>query len=438
MRHVDYFVCGEYVLAMDEGTESVLRDGVVAVSEGRIVEVGPKEEIFKKYSANKTLSGERRAVLPGLVNTHTHAAMVLLRGFADDLPLKDWLEGHIWPTENRWLGPGFVRDAGELACLEMLRAGITAFCDMYFFEGVTAETVKKLGMKAVLGAGILDFPTKTTSGAEDCLRKGEEFIRQWKGDEHVRPCIAPHAAYTCGPETLGKAENIASRHDVIVHIHLSETEGEVRDVQEKYGKRPGMLLDEVGLLNERLLAAHCVWLDDEEIDLLAERNVKVSHCVESNLKLASGLAPVSRMLGAGIKVSLGTDGAASNNDLNILSEMSTAAKLHKAVSGDPTALDSHTVLRMATCWGAEAIGLKDTGRLKAGYAADLVSIDLDKPHLTPLYNICSHLVYAARAGDVDTVMVNGKVVVEYGRLKTANEEEILHKAREWAEKIKCG
>jgi 5-methylthioadenosine/S-adenosylhomocysteine deaminase len=438
MEQVEYLVCGDYLLTMEEGDGAVLRDGALAVSGGRILEVGPREELSRKYAPGKILSGERRAVMPGLVNTHTHAAMVLLRGFADDLPLKEWLEGHIWPAENRWLGPEFVRDAGELACLEMLKAGITAFGDMYFFEEVTAETVKRLGMKAVLGAGVLDFPTKTTTGADDCLRKGEEFIRQWKGDEQVRPCIAPHSAYTCGPETLRKAEEIASRHGVMVHTHLFETEGEVADIQKKYGKRPVKLLDETGILNERLLAAHCVWLDDEEIDLLAERKVKVSHCAESNLKLASGFAPVPRMLEAGIKVSLGTDGAASNNDLNILSEMSTAAKLHKAVSGDPTVLDSYTVLRMATCWGAEAIGLKDTGCLRAGNSADIVTIDLDKPHLTPLYNVCSHLVYTVRASDVDTVMVNGRVVVEGGRLATADEKEILSKARQWADRIKGG
>jgi 5-methylthioadenosine/S-adenosylhomocysteine deaminase len=437
MQRVDYLLSGEYVLTMREG-EDVLRDGAVAVSGGRIYDVGPEEELKGKYTAENITSGKGKAVMPGLVNTHTHAAMSLLRGIADDLPLKEWLEGHIWPTENRWLSPEYIHDAARLACLEMLKAGVTAFSDMYFYQDVTAEAVKAMGMRAALGPGIVEFPTKATTGADDCLKKAERFIEKWKGDEYIKPSIAPHSAYTCGPDTLKDAGDIARRHGVVLHIHLAETKGEVQDIRSRYAKAPAMLLDELGLLDCRLLAAHCVWLTHEEIGLMAEKGAVVSHCAESNLKLASGFAPVQEMLDAGIKVTFGTDGAASNNDLDVLGEMSTAAKLEKAVSGDPTTLDARTALTMATRWGAEAVGLEEAGSLRAGNLADIVVIDLLKPHLTPLYDIYSHLVYAARASDVETVMVNGRVVVEGGELKSADEGEILKKARQWGERIKSG
>jgi 5-methylthioadenosine/S-adenosylhomocysteine deaminase len=438
MRKVEQIIAGEYVIAMD-GPLNVYQDGAVAVDGGRVVEAGPLEEISRKYASDSFSEGRGRAVLPGLVNTHTHAAMVMLRGMADDLSLRDWLEQHIWPSERRWLDGEFARTGVELACLEMLKAGITTFNDMYFYEDVAAGAAKALGMRAVLGAGILDFPTKVTTGAEDCLRKAEEFVSRFKSDELITPCVAPHAVFTCGPDTLTKARDIAERHGVGLHIHVSESRWEVEESRKKYGKTPGELLESLGLLGEKVLAAHCVWLTDEEIDTFARRAVGVSHCVESNLKLASGIAPVTKMLGAGIKVTFGTDGAASNNDLNVLSEMSTAAKLHKAVCDDPTALEARTVLLMATRWGAEALGLGDTcGSIEPGKAADIIVMDMEKPHLTPIYNIYSHLVYSARASDVDTVMVNGKIVVSGGRLLTAGEDAILERARAWGKRIREG
>jgi 5-methylthioadenosine/S-adenosylhomocysteine deaminase len=307
---------------------------------------------------------------------------------------------------------------------------------MYFFEGVAAEVSKRLGMRAMLGAGIIDFPTKTTTGADDCLQKAEVFIEKWNDDELVYPAVAPHAAYSCSPETLRKSKALAEKHGVHIHTHVSETEWEVGEVEKKYGKTPVTFLEEEGCLSENVIAAHCVWVSDEEIEVLAKRKVGVAHCVESNLKLASGIAPVTKMIKAGVRVGLGTDGAASNNDLNILSEMSTAAKLHKAVTGDPMALNACEALMMATRWGAEAIGLGSLiGSLDKGKAADIITINTRKPHLSPQYNVFSHMVYAARASDVDTVVVNGRVVVSGGKLLSADEEEILSKARRWGEKI---
>jgi 5-methylthioadenosine/S-adenosylhomocysteine deaminase len=362
--------------------------------------------------------------------------MVYFRGIADDQPLKEWLENHIWPAENRWLSPEFISDAIGLACLEMLKGGVTAYNDMYFYEDAAAETTKRIGMRAVLGAGILDFPTKSARTTDEYFFNAESFIKDWKGDNLITPCIAPHALYTCGPETLKRARRVADTYDVPIHIHLSETRWETEEIRNRYSMMPVVYLESLGFLDERVLAAHCVWLTDHEIEILSERNAGVSHCVESNLKLASGIAPVVKMLKAGVKVTFGTDGAASNNDLNILSEMSTAAKLHKAVSEDPTALDAKTALLMATRWGAEVLGLGNiTGSIQAGKAADLVMAGLDRPHLVPMYNVYSHIVYAMRPSDVEMVMVDGKVVVNGGKLTTVDESEILQKARYWSEKI---
>ncbi len=435
MQIVDYIIGGDYVLPMDEGL-TVIKDGVIAVKGTEIIEVGTSADIFKKYIPGTVISGEGKAVFPGLINTHTHAAMVYFRGIADDLPLKDWLENHIWPAENRWLSPEFISDAVELACLEMLKGGITAYNDMYFYEDAAGKATKRIGMRAVLGAGILDFPTRSASTSDEYFDNAESFIKNWKGDELITPCIAPHALYTCGTETLKRARHVADKYDIPIHIHLSETKWELNEIKNKYMMAPVEYLDSLGFLDERVLAAHCVWMTDSEIELLAQRSVGVSHCVESNLKLASGIAPVVKMLKAGVKVTFGTDSAASNNDLNILSEMSTAAKLHKAVSEDPTVLNAKTVLCMATRWGAEVLGLgKITGSIEKGKAADLVMADLKSPHLIPIYNIYSHIVYSMRPSDIQSVMVNGKLVVTDGKLVTADESEILYKAKKWCEKI---
>lgn len=435
-KKTDYIVHAEYILPVDSKF-TVIKDGAIAVDNGKIEAIGNYEDITSVFNSDRAIGGRNRVVIPGLVNTHTHAAMVYFRGLADDLPLKEWLDNHIWPAEAKWLSPEFVSDAVELACLEMMKAGITAYNDMYFFGDSAGASTKKMGMRAVLGVGILDFPTAAAKTTEEYFEKAEAFIRNWKDDNLITPCIAPHALYTCGTETLKRARILADKHCVPIHTHLSETEGEIREIKSRFGMLPVKYLDSIGFLDKKVLAAHCVWLEDEEIEILASRGVGVSHCVESNLKLASGIAPVPKMLKAGIKVAFGTDGAASNNDLDILSEMSTAAKLHKAASKDPTVLDSRTALLMATRWGAEAIGLGDiTGSLEKDKAADLVIINLDKPHLTPIYDIYSHIVYSAKASDVETVMIDGIVVVENSKLKDSNESEIIYKAKEWGKKIR--
>ncbi|PKL51526.1 MAG: S-adenosylhomocysteine deaminase [Nitrospira bacterium HGW-Nitrospira-1] len=431
----DIIVRADYVLKMDRDF-TLIKNGAIAVKDKKIAFVGADEEVAAKYTSDTIIGGSGKVAFPGLVNTHTHAAMVYFRGLADDLPLKVWLEEYIWPAEGKWLSPEFVGDAVELACVEMLKAGVTVYNDMYFFGDAIAGSTKKAGMRAVVGVGILDFPSKSAGTTEEYFANAENFIKAWAGDELIVPGIAPHAPYTCSPDNMLRAKKIAEQYNAPLHVHLSETRWEVEEIKSRYGKTPIAMLDSIGFLDKRVLAAHCVWPTDEEIEILAARKVGVAHCIESNLKLASGIAPVTKMLKAGVKVTFGTDSAASNNDLNILSEMSTAAKVHKAVSGDPTALDAKQVMLMATRWGAEALGLGNiTGSLEEGKAADIVVADLKKPHLVPLYDIYSHIVYSMNPSDIETVLVNGRVVLDKGQLTSADESEILHKAQWWGQKI---
>jgi 5-methylthioadenosine/S-adenosylhomocysteine deaminase len=437
MENVDCIIRAEYLLTM-EGDLSVLNDGAIAVSGGIIKEVGTYDEISEKYSADKVLGGKGKVVFPGLINTHSHAAMVYFRGLADDLPLQEWLEKHIWPAEGKWMSAEFVDDAVGLACLEMLKSGVTTYTDQYFFQSVAAKKVSKIGMRGVLGAGVIDFPfTGYASSVEDYFTNAENLINEFIDDELITPCIAPHATYTCSPENYQRSNEISEKYNVPIHTHVAETQFEISQINARYGKTPVEHLDAIGLLTERFIAVHCVWLTDKDIEILAERKVGVSHCIESNLKLAAGIAPIPKLLNAGVKVALGTDGAASNNDLSILGEMSTAAKVHKAVSGDPTVLDSRTTLLMATKNGADIVGLGDKiGSIKAGKQADIVIADLNKPHLSPIYDIYSHITYSMRPSDIETVLVNGKIIVDNRTLTTMDEGEILGKAREWQEKIR--
>jgi len=437
MKKIDYLLRAGFLITMEDD-EGIIEDGAVAVKGNSIVDVGKFSDLSSKYDPGEIIGGKDHVMFPGLINTHTHAAMVYFRGIADDLPLKDWLEKHIWPNEMKWLTAEFVRDAVELAFVEMIKAGVTTYTDMYFYEDEAAKRLEDIGMRAVLGSGIIDFPWKgVAEKPEDYFTHAERMIKDWKGSELITPCIAPHAVYTCGPENYKRSREMADKYDVPLHTHLAETEFEVSQCREKFGKTPVEHLDSIGFLCEKVSAAHCVWLTEREIEILAERKVGVCHCIESNLKLASGIAPVPALLKAGVKVGFGTDGAASNNDLNILGEMSTAAKVHKVVSRDATVIDSKTALLMATKYGAEIIGLGDiTGSIKTGKRADLVLARLNKPHLVPLYNIYSHIVYSMHSSDIETVMINGRLVMKDNNLLTIDEEEVINRARSWQKKIK--
>jgi 5-methylthioadenosine/S-adenosylhomocysteine deaminase len=436
MEKVDYIIKADYLLTMEDDL-AVIRNGAVAVTGTDITAAGTFSDISQKYTSDNVMEGENRVVFPGLINTHTHAAMVYFRGIADDLPLQEWLEKHIWPNEMKWLSREFVNDAVELACLEMLKAGVTTYADMYFYQDAAGRKLEKAGMRGVLGSGIIDFPWKDVARTpDDYFKNCEALIDNWKGNELVTPCVAPHATFTCGPDNYKRAKEMADKYDVPLHTHLAETQFEVAECQKRYGKTPVEYLDSIGFLSERVSAAHCVWLSDREIEILAEKKVGVAHCIESNLKLASGIAPLPKMLDAGVTVALGTDGTASNNDLSILGEMSTAAKVHKAVSMDATAVDSRTALMMATKNGADILGLGDkTGSIKAGKKADLVMARLDRPHLTPVYNIYSLITYCMSRGDIESVMVNGKIVIDKRKATTLDESEVINKARDWQKKI---
>lgn len=437
MIDADLIIKADFILTMDAGLTTIRR-GAIAVWDGKVVSVDTAEKVLERYTAARVVGGEGYVAFPGLVNTHTHAAMVYFRGLGDDLPLKVWLEDHIWPAEKRWLTPAFVADAVELACLEMLKAGITLYSDMYFYADAIARATKKMGLRAVVGAGIVDFPTISGNNADDYLEKGESFIRAWKGDAFITPSLAPHSQYACSPETVIRAKRTADKYGVPLHMHIAETKWDMEEVLRRYGKTPVKLLEESGILDERVVGAHCVWVNEEEIELLSRRGAGVSHCIESNLKLASGIAPVIKMLRAGVKVSLGTDGAASNNDLNILSEMATAAKVHKTLAEDAGALGARQALLMATRWGAEVLGLGGLcGSIEEGKSADVVLAQLRKPHLTPLYDIYSQIVYSMNSGDVSAVIVNGRVLLDERRFVGGDEEDILQRARKWGERIRA-
>ncbi|HIJ59162.1 MAG TPA: amidohydrolase family protein [Nitrospirae bacterium] len=435
MKQADIIICGDYVVTMNEKMDLITK-GAIAIKDGRIIDIGQENSIRKNYLSKTLIDGKDKALLPGLINTHTHAAMVYYRGLADDLPLKEWWEQHMFPAETKTLSHEFILDALELACLEMIKSGVTTFNDMYFFGDSAAESTIKSGIRGIIGVGILDFPSVSAKTQEEYFNNVQVLIDKYKGHELITPCISPHALYTCSPETFKKAQEMAEKHDISIHIHLSETEWEVSEILSRYGKRPVNLLHSIGFLSQRVLAAHCVWLNDEEIDLLAQTGTSVSHCLESNMKLASGFAPIVKMIKSGVNVSIGTDGAASNNDLSMIGEMSTVAKVHKAIEKDPTAIDDRTTLKMATINGAKALAMEHLiGSLEKGKYADIVSINLKKPHLTPLYDIYSHIVYSSISSDVDTVIVNGKLLMENGYVLTLDEDEVIKKSNKWVDQI---
>lgn len=374
--------------------------------------------------------------MPGLINTHTHVPMAYFKGLADDLALKEWLEKHIWPAEKKILSPAFVYESTRFGCLEMIRGGTTTIADMYFFGDSVARAVKEMGMRAIIAPTILDFPTAAASTLNEYLHDAESYIRNWLHDDLITPSIAPHSPYAACDETYKKSKEIAQRYNVPLQTHLAEAAWEIDKTRKDYGKRPTEFLDALGILDENVIAAHCVWLDDDEIEILAKRAVGVAHCMESNIKMAAGVAPIVKMLKAGVKIGIGTDSVVSNNDLDMLSEASTVAKVHKVIAMDPTVVDAKTALFMATRGGARVLGMENKiGCLAEGYLADVISVNLLQPHLMPLYNLYSHLIYAARAADIETVMVHGKLLMENKQMQLCSENELMVRALEWQKKI---
>jgi 5-methylthioadenosine/S-adenosylhomocysteine deaminase len=420
-----------------EPSGQVLERHVVAVRDGRIEALLPLADAAARFGSYQVHELPDHVLIPGLVNAHTHAAMSLMRGLADDLPLMRWLEDHIWPAEGRHVSAAMVRDGTLLACAEMLRGGITCFNDMYFFPEASLEAARGAGMRVALGIIVVEFPSAYASDAADYLRKGLALRDREGEDPLVSFCLAPHAPYTVSDASFRQVAKLAAELDLPVHVHLAETEDENRRAFAEHGMRPVERLRRLGLLGPGLIAVHAVHLDQQEIDLLGSHAASIAHCPSSNLKLASGFAPIEALRQAGANLCLGTDGAASNNRLDLLQEMRTAALLAKAVAGDAQALPAHAALRAATLGGAQALGIDErTGSIAAGKAADLVAVALRGPELAPCYDPVSHLVYAAGREHVTHVWVNGEARVIEGRLQPRAFSGLEKRAHLWQNALK--
>jgi 5-methylthioadenosine/S-adenosylhomocysteine deaminase len=433
MEACDFLIRNGTILTM-ESRDSFLKQGFVGVTGDRISVVGAGNP-DGSIEAEREIDAQGGIVLPGLINGHTHASMSLFRGLADDLPLMDWLNRYIFPVEAKMDG-GFVHTGALLACAEMILSGTTTFCDMYLFEEEVAKAAKRAGMRCLVGEVLYDFPSPNYGPIQKGFEYTEAMIRRWKDDPLVSVAVEPHAVFTCSPELLRRADRIAKDNHVPLIIHVAETLSEVGQALEKFGNRPLEHLDSLGLLGPHVVADHCVHLNEGEIDTVAKREVKVITNPESNMKLASGICPVPRLLAAGVTVGLGTDGCASNNNLDLFAEMDTVAKIHKVASMDPTVMDAFTVLKMATLEGAKALGMESlTGSITEGKKADLIIVDIRKPHLTPMYDPYSHLVYAAKGSDVSHSLINGRLVMEGRRILTLDVEELMEEAKERAKDV---
>jgi 5-methylthioadenosine/S-adenosylhomocysteine deaminase len=435
-ERVDIIIRGGTVVTMD-GSSRVIENGSVAVKGERIVAVGKASEITARYVASRVINAAGKVVMPGLINTHGHVPMVLFRGIADDLVLMDWLQKYIFPAEAKNVDEQFVRWGTRLGCLEMIMAGTTTYVDMYYFEDAIADETARAGMRAVLGETLIDFPAPDNKTWDAGMAYMEKFVARWKGHALITPAIAPHAPYTVSTEHLKQAHTFSERHGVPLVIHVAEDQAEVKTIQERYGASPVAYLERIGLLDERVLAAHMVWPTTEDIATLAKRSVGVAHCPQSNMKLAAGAAPVPQMLKAGVAVGLGTDGAASNHDLSLWEEIDSAAKLAKLISKDPTVLNAREVLEMATIRGARAIHMdKEIGSIETGKRADVIVVGMSGVHQTPLYNVYSQLVYATKASDVETVLINGRIVMQNRRVLTIDERAVRAKANQYRDRIR--
>ena len=411
-------------------TDDVIANGLICIKGARLARIESRPPDTPLPVAAETIDAAGGLIMPGLVNTHTHLPMTLFRGLADDLPLDTWLNEYIFPAENRHINPETVRVGTLLAIAEMLLSGTTTCCDGYFYEDVVAAAVEPTGLRALVGQGVIDFPAPGVPDPSRNLGTAADFLNHWK-DRHpmITPSVFCHSPYTCSPSTLEATKTLAREAGVLFQIHVAETRSEAEQSQINHGLSPIAHLDRIGMLDKRTLLVHCVHLSQRDITTIKKNGAKISHNPESNMKLAAGVAPIPALLSAGVTVGLGTDGCASNNNLDLFGEMDTAAKLHKATSNDPTVLDAHRVLKMATIDGARAIGLGDTtGSIEIGKQADVIILDTKRPHLTPLYSPWSHVVYAARGSDVTYTVVAGKIVVADGCLKTMDIDNVLEDA----------
>ena len=435
MQTPDFLIFARWIIPV-EPRGAVLEDHALAVRDERIWGLFPRAEAVRQWPDAARVVRSNHALIPGLVNAHTHAGMTLLRGFADDLALQPWLENHIWPAEARHLSEDFVRAGTELALVEMVRSGTTCFADMYFFPEIAVEAARRRGVRISAGLTMIDFSTRWAADRRESLRKNDALYSRYRGEPGVSFALAPHSPYAVDDEGLALCAKLASERDLPIHMHVHETAGEIAESLELHNCRPLARLDELGIVNERLMAVHATQLEDGEIAALAERGCSVTHCPQSNMKLASGFCPVATLRTAGVNVALGTDSAASNNGLDMLEELKTAALLAKAACGNAEAITASEALEMATLAGARALGLDDEiGSLVSGKAADIVALDLLRPNTQPVYDPISQVAYSCKASQVSDVWVRGKALLDAGQLEWGDEDRILAEAGEWGRRI---
>jgi len=434
-EHVDLVVAGGTVVTMDSA-KRVIEDGAVAVRGDEIIAIGQRDEIAARYDSTRIIDAHGRIVMPGLINSHAHAAMSLFRGIADDLSLDDWLRKYIFPAEARNVTPDFAAWGTRLGILEMLRGGITEYADMYYFEDDVARVTKEAGMRGVLGETIIDFPAPDNKTLDAAFAYTQKYLDHWKGDPLIVAAVAPHSIYICSEKTLQDSAALARKNGAPILIHIAEAPFELEESRAKHGLTPVAYLGKIGLLGPDVLGAHCIWTNAADIATLAHYGAGCSHNPSSNMKTAAGVMPVIEMRDAGVAVGLATDGAASNNNQDLFEEMDLAAKLQKISHMDPRALPAQQVVEMATIDGARALHLeKQIGSLEAGKKADLIIVDVSAPHATPMYSVYSEIVFALKATDVRTAVIAGRVVMDERKMLTLNEEEILQKAKEYQKKI---
>jgi 5-methylthioadenosine/S-adenosylhomocysteine deaminase len=435
MTRVDLLVLNGTLVTMDR-EHRIIQDGGVAIADGRIAAVGESRDLLRNFTAPQRIDAAGKLIIPGLINGHTHIPMTLFRGLADDLDLQDWLTKYIFPAEAKNVSEEFVRVGTRLGLAEMIRGGTTTYCDMYYFEDAIADETAKAGVRAVLGETVIDFPVADNKTNAEAMAYVERFVKRWQGHDLIVPAVAPHAPYTVSEDHLKAIKAFSDRTGAPIVTHISETKREVDDSVKAKGASPVDFLARIGFLNDRVIAAHMVWPSPEEIQLLQRIGVGVVHNPQSNMKLASGVAPVPKMMAAGVRVGLGTDGAASNNDLSMWEEMDTSAKLHKVFSGDPKVMSAEDAFSLATIGGAAALHLeKEIGSLAQGKRADLVLVNRDSLNQIPLYNVYSDLVYATKASDVETVIINGRIVMRNRRLLTLDEGAIKQGARVFRDQV---
>ncbi|MGA8151097.1 MAG: amidohydrolase [Terriglobales bacterium] len=435
-EQADLIVSGGTVVTMD-AARTVYDDGDVVVKGDMIVAIGPRADIEAKYQAPHMIEGKGKLILPGFINGHTHVPMTLFRGIHDDVTLNDWLYKYIFPAEAKNVNEEFVRWGTRLAAAEQIRSGVTTFADMYYFEDAVAEETKAAGMRGVLGETFIDFPAPDNKSEAEMLAYTEKFLKRWQGDPLIHAAAAPHSIYTCSQKTLQDSSALARKYHAPILIHVAEMKKEWEDSEKQNGMSPVQYLDKIGVLGPDIVAAHCIFVDETDRKILAQRQVGCVHNPSSNMMLASGVSPVREMRAAGVAVGLGTDGpAGSNNDLDIMEEMDLAAKLAKITEMNPLALNAQAVVEMATIDGAKALHLEnEAGSLEKGKKADLILISLDEPNAVPMYDIYAQLAYALKASDVETVVIGGRVVMRDHKLFTVNEEAAIGKAREYRRAI---